>query len=109
MSISHQVHDDFERARRKAFWRHLATRLLRRDDGLLAFEEVRRGLRAQAQHYGGLRPVPISQIVGSVSRYHDFDWEFLPRRTMVRDRWEGIEQQRRSRLARSTRARLRGA
>ena len=32
MSISHQVHDDFERARRKAFWRHLATRLLRRDE-----------------------------------------------------------------------------
>jgi hypothetical protein len=66
-------------------------------------------LRAQVQHYGGLRQVSIEQIVSSVGRYHDFDWEFLPRRTMVRDRWEGIEQQRRSRLARSTRARLRAA
>ena len=91
MSISHQVHEDFERARRKAFWRNLATRLLRRDDGLLAFEEVRRGLRAQAQHYGGLRPVPISQIVGSLSRYHDFDRAFLPRRATTKGRWLSID------------------
>src|SRR5919202_3898502 len=73
MSISHQVHQDFERARRKAFWRRLAARLLGRGDALLPFEETRRRLRAQAQHYSGLRQVPIEQIVGSLSRYHDFD------------------------------------
>src|SRR5438270_551934 len=107
--ISHLVHEDFERARRNARWRGLLERLRRCNNAVLSFEEIRRGLRAQVQHDGGLRQVSIQQIVGSVSRYHDFDWEFLPRRTMVRDRWEGIEQQRRSRLARSTRARLRGA
>jgi hypothetical protein len=91
MNISFQVHEDFERARRKAFWRHLATRLLRRDNSLLSFEEARRRLCAQAQHYGGLRQVAIDQIVGSVSRYHDFDRAFLPRRTTTKGRWLSID------------------
>ena len=91
MSISHQVHQDFERARRKAFWRRLAARLLGRGDALLPFEETRRRLRAQAQHYSGLRQVPIDHIVGSVSRYRDFDRAFLPRRTTTRGRWLSID------------------
>lgn len=89
--ISHLVHQDFERARRKARWRALLKRLRRCNNALLSFEEIRRGLRAQVQHYGGLHQVSIHQIVGSVSRYHDFDRAFLPRRTTTRDRWEGID------------------
>ena len=107
--ISRLVHEDFECAQRKARWRGLLKRLRRCNNTLLSFVEVRGGLRAQVQHDGGLRQVSIQQIVGSVGRFHDFDWEFLPRRTMVRDRWEGIEQQRRSRLARWASARLRAA
>lgn len=91
MSISHQVADDFERARRKAFWRRLAAGVLRRDNALLSFEEARRHLRAQAQHYGGLRTVSIDQIVGSVSRYRDFDRAFLPRQTTTRFRWQSVD------------------
>jgi hypothetical protein len=91
MSIDIQVADDFERARRKAFWRRLAAGLLRRDNGLLAFEETRRRLRAQAQHYSGLRAVPVEQIVGSVSRYRDFDRAFLPRQLATRGRWQSVD------------------
>jgi hypothetical protein len=91
VSIAVRVADDFQRARRKAFWRRLAARLLRRDNGLLSFEETRRQLRAQAQHYGGLRSVAIQQIVGSVSRYRDFDRAFLPRQTNTRSRWQSVD------------------
>jgi hypothetical protein len=85
------VWDDFARARRKALWRRLASRVLRRGNALLPFEQTRRYLRAQSQHYGGLRPVRIDQIVGSVGRYADFDRAFLPRQTSTRTRWLSID------------------
>jgi hypothetical protein len=91
MDVRHQVAEDFDRAQTKAFWRRIAARLLRRDNGLLSFEETRRQLRAQAQHYGGLRAVPIDSIVGSVSRYRDFDRAFLPRQARTRSRWLSID------------------
>jgi hypothetical protein len=90
--IANQVAEDFERARRKAFWRRLAASVLRRHNGLLPFEETRRRLRAHPQHGGGLmRTVPIDQIVGSAGRYHDFDRAFLPRQTTTRSRWQRID------------------
>ena len=91
MAVAIQVADDFERARRKGLWRRLVARLLRRDIALLPFEETRLLLRAHGQHYGGFRTVPISQIVGSVNRYHDFDRAFLPRHTSTRLRWQSID------------------
>jgi hypothetical protein len=91
MAVSLQVADDFERARRKGLWRRVIARLLRRDITLLRFEETRQLMRAHGQHYGGFRTVPISQIVGSVNRYHDFDRAFLPRHTTTRQRWQSID------------------
>src|SRR5437016_8803027 len=85
------AHADFQRARRKAFWRQLGSWLVRADNALLAFEEVRKQLRVQAQREGGMREVPIDQIVGSVGRYRDFDRAFLPRQLRTRDRWESID------------------
>jgi hypothetical protein len=89
--IAAQVANDFLRARSKARWRNIAARLLRRSNGLLAFDEVRLRLRAQGQHYGGFKTIPIDQIVGSVSRYRDFDRAFLPRHTQTRVRWQRID------------------
>jgi hypothetical protein len=85
------VHGDYERARRKSFLRSIASWLLRSDNALLAFEEMRRGIHAQTQRDGGLHEVPIDQIVGSVGRYRDFDRAFLPRQARTRDRWESVD------------------
>ena len=63
----------------------------RADNALLAFDEVRRGIHAQAQRDGGLREVEIDQIVGSVGRYRDFDRAFLPRQVQTQDRWESVD------------------
>jgi hypothetical protein len=63
----------------------------RSDNALLAFDEVRRGIHAQAQREGGMREVPIDHIVGSVGRYRDFDRAFLPRQVQTRDRWESVD------------------
>ncbi len=91
MAVAHQVVEDFGRARDKARWKGLAARLLRRNNALLPFEEMRRGLRAQGQHFGGFRTIPVEQIVGSVSRYRDFDKAFLPRHALTRHRWQSID------------------
>jgi hypothetical protein len=82
---------DYRRARRRAFMRGVVSWFKRSDNALLAFEEVRRGIHAQAQREGGLREVPIDQIVGSVGRYRDFDRAFLPRQARTRDRWESVD------------------
>jgi hypothetical protein len=82
---------DYRRARRRAFMRGVLSWFRRSDNALLAFDEVRRGIHAQAQREGGLREVPIDQIVGSVGRYRDFDRAYLPLQAQTRDRWESID------------------
>jgi hypothetical protein len=91
MLIDNRVSEDFQRAHTKGFWRGVGARILGRDNALLAFEEARRQLRAQGQHYVGFRTIAIDKIVGSVSRYHDFDRAFLPLGTATRNRWQSID------------------
>ena len=92
MSPSEVASADYRRARRRAFLRGVLSWFTRSDNALLAFDEVRRGIHAQAQHEGGMHEVPIERIVGSVGRYRDFDRAFLPRRVQTRDRWESVDQ-----------------
>jgi hypothetical protein len=82
---------DYRRARRRAFMRGVVSWFRRSDNALLGFDEVRRGLHAQAQREGGYREVPLDNIVGSVGRYRDFDRAFLPRQARTRDRWESVD------------------
>ncbi len=82
---------DYRRARRRAFTRGVLSWFRRADNALLAFDEVRRGIHAQAQRDGGLHEVEIDKIVGSVGRYRDFDRAFLPRQIQTQDRWESID------------------
>lgn len=82
---------DFNDAYRKSFWHSVRAWLGKHNNELLPFDEVLRQLPMRGQHYIGLLQVPIDQIVGSVSRYNDFDRAFLPRQTHTRERWENID------------------
>jgi hypothetical protein len=82
----------FEKALRKRTRQHLAHTLRNEDtQELLPLDEVSRRLRQFAQHYVGIRPIPIDKIVGTVDRVADFDRQFLPRRPAIRDRWKRVE------------------
>src|SRR5262245_43750608 len=83
----------FNRARRRSVYARLA-RILGRDGPgeLLPLDEATRRLRPFARRYVGLRPIPVSQVVGTDSRAGDFDRAFRPRRPGVRDRWRQVEQ-----------------
>lgn len=82
---------DFDDAFRKGFWRSVISWLTKHSNELLPFDEVLKRLPMHGQHYIGLKQVPMDQIIGSVSRYQDFDRAFLPRQTHTRDRWESVD------------------
>lgn len=89
--VARTAEADFERARRKALLNNLAARFSRRPNWLLSFEEVQRLLGAEGQQYHGYQEVPVSAIVGSVDRYHDFNRGFLPIQDHTRPRWESVD------------------
>lgn len=90
--IRRTAREDFQQAHRKSFWRSVLSWFTGKDNDLLPFDEVRAQLPMNGQHYIGIRQIPIDQIIGSVSRYADFDRAFLPRVTHTRSRWESIDQ-----------------
>jgi len=89
--IAQLARADFQRARRKAFLNNLMAGISRKPTWLLSFDEVQKMLPLQGQHYRGHQEVPVSSIVGSVDRYHDFNRGFLPTQTHTRPRWESID------------------
>ncbi len=91
MNIDELARHDFEHALRRAFWRQIISALTGKSNELLPFEEVRKRLPLRGQRYLGLQTVPLDKIVGSESRYRDFDRAFLPRQTHTRDRWINID------------------
>jgi len=80
----------FGRARAKSVLGRLWATIHRRPHELLAYDEVREHLHVGGPVYRGLQTVPISQIVGSVNRYRDFDRAFLPAQARTEGRWEAI-------------------
>ncbi len=82
---------DFDRARRKAFWRRVLTWIRGESNELLPFDDVREKMPIKSQSYAGLKQVPIDKIVGSFGRYREFDRAFLPLQTRTRGRWLSID------------------
>ena len=83
----------FGRARRREAYQRLAAVVRRRKpQSLLPLDEVSRRLRVFEERYGGIRPIAVARIVGTISRGGDFDRDFLPRRSEIEQRWRRVEQ-----------------
>lgn len=82
---------DFSNAYQKSFWRSIFSWLQNKNNELLPFEEVLKHIPMRGQNFIGVRQIETDNIIGSVSRYHDFDRAFLPRQTHTRSRWESID------------------
>lgn len=85
------VRQDFEKARQKAFLNELKSTFSGRTNDLVPFHEVRRRLSPEGESYRGMQSVPVSQIVGSMDRFRDFDRTFLPRKKATQGRWTRID------------------
>ena len=53
---------------------------------LLNLDDVRERLRVVGQSYGGVKPIEVARIVGTLDRGLDFDRDFRPRRGFSRER-----------------------
>lgn len=82
--------DDYARVRRRALFRDILARLSGRGNRLLSYEQVKRSLELGGPVYRGAQPVALSQIVGSVDRYRDFDGAFLPAQAHTADKWKSV-------------------
>lgn len=85
-----QAAEQFHRARRQAAVESLLARLSGESTDLLSYNEVVDKLRVSGQSPGGLRQIPVTAIVGSVSRYQDFTRTFLPLKEEDEDRWVSV-------------------
>lgn len=90
-SSMQQARLDFTRAHTKSFWNSIFNWIRNKDNELLPFDQVRQYMPMRSQHYAGLQQIETEKIIGSVSRYLDFDRAFLPRQTHTRSRWESID------------------
>jgi hypothetical protein len=83
------IHRNYERIRRRAFWRKIRSWLGRKCDDLLPAERVLKNLLNQEFRNLGLQQVPIERIVAS-GRYRDFSLAFLPLRQESNGRRQSI-------------------
>jgi len=86
-----QAAQDFNRARNRATLSRIQHFMNTDRDNLLSFNAVKEILKPKNEVYRGMREVPISKIVGSEGRYHDFNKYFLPRSEFLRSRWERVD------------------
>lgn len=94
MNLEVQVDADFSRARRRALFRQVRTRLQRDNASeglLLCFDDLRKIPGAVGRIYRGLRTVPVRQIGGSVGKCSEFDKDFMPAKASVEERWKRVD------------------
>lgn len=93
MSIpSYTSREDFSKARAQGRMQELLSTLRWKNNELLSFYEVTKLLKPKKETYRGIMPIPVAQVIGSESRYHDFTLAFYPRKEMLRSRWQSIDE-----------------
>jgi hypothetical protein len=87
------VENDFLRARRRQVLARLAHRLRREPDDvslILPFDEVVAALGQRGERSLGLQTIRLDTIIGTVDSRRDFDRQFRPTTSRVRERWERL-------------------
>jgi len=89
-NIKVKAKNEFESARFKSLLNKLRSFTSGKENKLLSFEEISKGLNLHNQRYLGIRTVEVDDIVGSIDRYKDFDRHFLPKKAHLEHRWSNI-------------------
>lgn len=88
---SFESREDFSKARAKARMQSLLSALQWKNTTLLSFYEVTKLVKPRLETYRGVMPIEIDKIIGSEGRYHDFTLAFYPKKDMLRDRWQSVD------------------
>lgn len=84
-------HADFNKAFNKAKLQAVFARLHNANPQLLSLYEVTKLIKPMKETYLGIKPIKVSKIIGSESRYSDFSLAFMPKNYKLRGRWQSIE------------------
>lgn len=82
------AHSDFEKARRRGQSRRFLARLTGRSRALLDLNHVQSAL--SERYYAGLKTGAIAASQGSEGRCPDFDRDWLPLQSALRQRWTSV-------------------
>ncbi len=91
MAIDSTALEDFTKAKRKAKFQGLMSALSWKNNDLMSLYEVTSIIKPKSETYLGMRTIPVSKIIGSEGRYHDFSSAFFPKREQLRTRWCSVD------------------
>lgn len=91
MNSNSTAQDDFYKAKTKAKFQGLFSALHWKNNDLLSFYEVTSIIKPKSETYLGMRTIPVSRIIGSEGRYHDFSSAFMPKREQLKTRWVSVD------------------
>lgn len=86
--------NDFHKARNRARIITLLSKLQMKRTDLLSFYDIKDLIKPRRETYIGLKPIPVDKIIGSEGRYLDFNLAFLPKKEMLKGRWQSIDRAR---------------
>ena len=89
--LSTETNEDFSKARNKALFNEVRHFLNPDEATLISFSDIKKLLKPKNETYLGMKTIPVKLIVGSESRYQDFDNRFFPKRMHLKVRWEHID------------------
>lgn len=96
LAFRHEASQTYERALLLGKARSLMGRLVGKESGLRDLPALGQAAGRRQARPAGVVSVPLSRIVGSEGRAHDFDSAFRPLTDHTRDRWIGIAAARRA-------------
>lgn len=83
---------DFSKARNKALINEIQHLLNPEEASMVSFKQIKQIIKPQNETYIGMQTIPISKIVGSEGRYKDFDNQFFPKNSFMKERWEHVDE-----------------
>jgi hypothetical protein len=90
-NMFHQANEDFEKARSRGRMQALLNSLAWKNSDLLSLYAVTDLIKPKNETYLGMKTIPVSAIIGSEGRYHDFSQAFYPKKELLRSRWQSID------------------
>ncbi len=87
-----EAESDFARARNKALFNEIQHLLTPEEAAMISLKAVRKVVKTQSETYIGMKVIPINKIIGSEGRYKDFDNQFFPKRSIIKERWEHVDE-----------------
>lgn len=83
--LSSETSEDFAKARNKALFNEIQHFLNPEETTLISFSDIKKMLKPGNETYLGMKTVPVKLIVGSESRYQDFDNRFFPKKNALKN------------------------